>query len=377
MRYTAFISYNSKDDKWAKWLQRKLESYNIPVKLGQDQDDEPVKKLRVFRYRADLNTVSLREGLAQELDEARWLIVVCSPNSAKSEWVGMEIQHFIDTGRRDKILPFIVSGTSYADDENECLNPVLKNAFPNGDVLGVNINDYGDDPYIYRKRKALVRTVSILIEVPNAYHDLWNRYRMRFWEGVALKALGGMAIVGLILYALNYYAPFDAKVQLREQTIKNESLPKPDSLLLMLKLQNEEKVMVLHSIDSIAVYKNLPGNYAGKEAHLSFKAHGYETIDTVVLLLRNEEMVLDIRRDDTFGLLAGTVTDEMGQPLEGATVVAEGQAGTSDEKGRFEIRIPLPLQRPLPHVSISKQGYQTEVFSEQPIGRNWQVMLLK
>ena len=119
MRYTAFISYNSKDDKWAKWLQRKLESYNIPVKLGQDQDDEPVKKLRVFRYRADLNTVSLREGLAQELDEARWLIVVCSPNSAKSEWVGMEIQHFIDTGRRDKILPFIVSGTSYADDENE------------------------------------------------------------------------------------------------------------------------------------------------------------------------------------------------------------------------------------------------------------------
>lgn len=377
MRYTAFISYNSKDDKWAKWLQRKLESYNIPVKLGQDQDDEPVKKLRVFRYRADLNTVSLREGLAQELDEARWLIVVCSPNSAKSEWVGREIQYFIDTGRRDKILPFIVSGTSYADDENECLNPVLKNAFPNGDVLGVNINDYGDDPYIYRKRKALVRTVSILIEVPNAYHDLWNRYRMRFWEGVALKALGGMAIVGLILYALNYYAPFDAKVQLREQTIKNESLPKPDSLLLMLKLQNEEKVMVLHSIDSIAVYKNLPGNYAGKEAHLSFKAHGYETIDTVVLLLRNEDIVMNIRRDDTYGLLAGTVTDEMGQPLKGAKIVAEGQAGTTDDKGRFEIHIPLPLQRPLPHVSISKQGYQTEVFSEQPIGRNWQVMLLK
>jgi hypothetical protein len=24
MKYTAFISYNSKDDRWAKWLQREV-----------------------------------------------------------------------------------------------------------------------------------------------------------------------------------------------------------------------------------------------------------------------------------------------------------------------------------------------------------------
>jgi hypothetical protein len=98
--------------------------------------EEKPKKLRVFRYQADLNTVSLNEGLAKELDDARWLIVICSPNSAKSTWVGKEIQHFLDTGRRDHILPFIVSGTSYSDDENECLNPVLKAAFPRWRHLG-------------------------------------------------------------------------------------------------------------------------------------------------------------------------------------------------------------------------------------------------
>ena len=108
MKYTAFISYNSKDDRWAKWLQRKLEAYSMPVVIRNEQDEvvrreEKPEKLRVFRYRADLNTVSLNEGLAKELDDARWLIVICSPNSAKSAWVGKEIQHFLDTGRRERL----------------------------------------------------------------------------------------------------------------------------------------------------------------------------------------------------------------------------------------------------------------------------------
>ena len=109
MKYTAFISYNSKDDKWAKWLQRKLEAYSMPVVIKNEKDEvvkkgEKPRKLKVFRYRTDLNTISLNEGLAKELDDARWLIVICSPNSAKSTWVGKEIQHFLDTGRRDHIL---------------------------------------------------------------------------------------------------------------------------------------------------------------------------------------------------------------------------------------------------------------------------------
>ena len=29
--YYAFISYQRKDEKWAKWLQRKLENYKLPV----------------------------------------------------------------------------------------------------------------------------------------------------------------------------------------------------------------------------------------------------------------------------------------------------------------------------------------------------------
>lgn len=381
MKYTAFISYNSQDDRWAKWLQRKLEAYNMPVVIRNEKDEvvrreEKPKKLRVFRYRANLNTVSLNDGLAKELDDARWLIVICSPNSAKSAWVGKEIKHFLDTGRRDHILPFIVSGTSYSDDENECLNPVLKAAFPDGDILGVNIDDYGDDPRIYRKRKALVRTVSLLIEVPDAYSYLWNRYRMRFWEGVALKVAGAAAIVLLVIWAWHYNAEFDTRIRLNDTTPTN-SLPTPDSLKVMLTLDNEEKTLVLTETDGIGTYKNLPGRFANQEARLTFEAEGYEPVDTVVTLQRNGEVNLNIHRDDTYGVLAGTIIDEQGQPISGAMVEAEGVICTSQEDGTFMLRIPIEKQKPCPHVRISKAGYQTEEYTRQGVGLNWQVMLLK
>ena len=380
MKYTAFISYNSKDDRWAKWLQRKLEAYSLPVVIKNERDEvvkreENAKKLRVFRYRADLNTISLNEGLAKELDEARWLIVICSPNSAKSAWVGKEIQHFLDTGRRDHILPFIVDGTSYSGDEDECLNPVLKAAFPDGDILGVNIDDYGDDPRIYRKRKALVRTVSILVEGPEAYSYLWNRYRLRFWEGVALKAMGFAAVVLLILWVWHYNSEFETRIRLMDTTPQNKNLPTPDSLKVVLMLDNEEKPLVLQESDGTATYKNLPGRFANQQARLTFCADGYEPVDTIVNLERGGEVQVSIHRDNTYGVLAGTVMDEDGNALGGASIEVEGLVTTSNHDGTFELNIPIEQQKPLPHVRISKQGFQTVEFTQQSVGRNWMVLM--
>lgn len=46
-------------------------------------------------------------------------------------------------------------------------------------------------------------------------------------------------------------------------------------------------------------------------------------------------------------------------------------------KGHFELSIPLERQRHNPHVIISKDGYRTEEFTEQAVGRQWKVMLIK
>lgn len=383
MKYTAFISYNSKDDRWAKWLQRKLEGYLLPTVIRNERKEvvqprkEEGKKMRVFRYRADLNTVSLGKGLAKELDDARFLIVICSPNSAKSEWVGREIQHFINTGRRDHIIPFIVEGTSYSNGDDECLNPVLKAAFPDGDILGVNINDYGDDPRVYRKRKALVRTVSLLIELPDAYHYLWNRYRLRYWEGMVAKVVGAVAVIALIGYAWQYNTAFDTRLSITDQTPPNAALPAPDTMKVVLKLDNEEKTLMLKGTAKEAIYKNLPGRYAGKQMHLTFTAYGYMPKDTLVKLQRGGEVQLNIHRDKTYGQLGGTIFGDNGQPLEGALIEAEGERAMTKADGTFSLYIPIEKQKPCPHVRISKTGYQTEEFTEQAIGTEWQVMLMR
>ena len=110
---------------------------------------------------------------------------------------------------------------------------------------------------------------------------------------------------------------------------------------------------------------------------LTFEAEGFEPVDTIVTLQRNGEVSLNIHRDDTYGVLAGTIIDEQGQPVSGAMVEMEGLTCTSQEDGSFKLYIPIEKQKRCPLVRISKAGYQTEEYTRLDVGDNWQVMLLK
>ena len=375
MKYTAFVSYNSKDDRWARWLQRKLEQYHLPAKLISEKDDERrPKRFRIFRYRSDLNTVSLSQGLSSELDEARWLIVICSPYSAQSEWVGREIDHFISTGRKDHIIPFIVRGAPYSGDNEECFNPVLRCAFPENDILGVNINDYGDDPRMLRKRKALIRTISLLIELPDAYAYLWNRYKLRWLEGLAAKSIGCIVVLSLLLYAWHYNSSYNISLIIDDTTPRSSLLEMPKDAMIVMQLDNEVKRL---PVKSTVVFKNIPGQYANKTVHIWFEAIGFEKCDTTVVLKRKSAIHFQTRRDDTFAILSGIVTNEDGMPIADAKITAQGEQTTTSEDGSFLIRIPSEKQTPHPHVIVQKNGYDIWETSELGIGRNWQIVLLR
>ena len=91
MRYSAFISYNHRDRDWAVWLHRALERYGVPKRLwgrpapwGEIGNRLPP----VFRDRDELATSSdLASSVKEALAESAFLVVVCSPNSARSKWV--------------------------------------------------------------------------------------------------------------------------------------------------------------------------------------------------------------------------------------------------------------------------------------------------
>lgn len=53
-KYLAFISYKREDEKWAKWLQRKLEHYKLPTSIRKADPSLPERVRPVFKDTTDL-----------------------------------------------------------------------------------------------------------------------------------------------------------------------------------------------------------------------------------------------------------------------------------------------------------------------------------
>ncbi|MGH6800561.1 MAG: toll/interleukin-1 receptor domain-containing protein, partial [Methylocella sp.] len=127
-KYRAFLSYSHRDAAWGKWLHAALENYSTDKDLiGWETSAGPIPKtLRpIFRDREDFAAgPSLPEQTIAALESSRFLIVICSPNSAQSKYVNEEIRRFKALGRGDYIIPVIVAGEPH-DPERECFPPAL------------------------------------------------------------------------------------------------------------------------------------------------------------------------------------------------------------------------------------------------------------
>src|SRR6202035_4827184 len=112
-KYWAFISYSHKDEAWATWLHKSLETYRIPRGLighPTSSGQPPGRLFPIFRDRDELaGSPDLGGTIRAALAAARWLIVICSPSSAKSRWVNEEIKTFKAMGRTDRVLCMIVN----------------------------------------------------------------------------------------------------------------------------------------------------------------------------------------------------------------------------------------------------------------------------
>lgn len=128
-KYRAFLSYSHQDTVWAKWLHRALEGYRIDKDLiGRETPNGPVPKtLRpIFRDRDDFSAGnSLTQQTLAALEASEFLIVICSPNAAKSPYVNEEIRRFKALGRGARIIPVIIEGEP-GDARQECFPPVLR-----------------------------------------------------------------------------------------------------------------------------------------------------------------------------------------------------------------------------------------------------------
>jgi TIR domain len=110
-RWDAFISYSSADAAAARRVQRVLERYRLPDK----------RRLRVYRDETDIAGGELPAQLRQALGQSACLVVCCSRAAARSHWVRLEIDAFLQLAPGRPILPVLI-----ADEPSENLPPPLE-----------------------------------------------------------------------------------------------------------------------------------------------------------------------------------------------------------------------------------------------------------
>ena len=189
--YDAFISYSHRDLKWARWLQRRLETYHIPKNLCEG--DVPPDRLKVFRDQTDLSGVELQKALKRELEASRFLIVICSPFSAASPWVNDEICSFQTRGREEFIIPFIVSGEPESDRaELECYPPALRRN-DGKHPLGANAIEIG-------KNKAFLKLMAVMLDV--RFNRLVDREKQRRQKTLLISTTAAAIVVATVAVLL-------------------------------------------------------------------------------------------------------------------------------------------------------------------------------
>lgn len=341
-KYFAFISYNSKDIEWGKRVQRKLEGYRMPATLCSEHGWERTPIKPVFFAPTDIQPGGLTEELQERLKASLHLIVICSPNSAKSKWVGKEIEYFHSLGRTDNIHFFIVDGVPHSGNENtECFNPVVETlGLP--EILGANIHEkISPWPWVNRER-AYVQLITKLLGVE--FDSIWQRHKRLMVEKVVAWTIGIVAVLVALLGIWINNQPVDVQVSLNETSVHNDHLPPLKDAVVTITLDNETKTDTVQGLDASALFANIPHSILGKEARITISAQGWLTTDTTVIL--SKDMTIDIQRDPRpYGDIQFRLWNphaEIAYP--GVVVSINGHELTADAEGVIRYTMPLAEQ---------------------------------
>lgn len=337
----AFISYNHRDKRIARWLHKKLESYKLPTEIHNPFEDS--RYLRpIFRDQDDLNTGVLSDELLKHLESSQYLVVICSPHSAKSEWVSNEVRTFIEWGRLEFIIPFIIDGTPNSQDENECLPLSLRqyvSVYPDRELLGISISEVG-------REKAFVRVVSRMLGV--SFDQLWKRHERERKKRTLSWCIGTSLVASLIYY---FAMPVTISIHIKDE---KHHLPMPEKIMMVVNGVEYQ----LDKPDTVLSISDMPGYLRGRYLPLSVLATYYYPIcqDIMVGLGVKQSVEITLKRDSTFAVFAGYIKDDTEMPIIKAEVSVDGINTQSDSLGYFRVELSIENQEATKALTIRKDG---------------------
>ncbi|HKE48587.1 MAG TPA: TIR domain-containing protein [Rhodanobacteraceae bacterium] len=210
------MSYSHRDESWARWLHKALETYRVPSRLVGTATAAGVIPRRlapVFRDRDELaSATDLGRKVNEALTASANLIVICSPHAAASRWVDEEVRAFKRLGRADRIFCLIVDGEPNATDiagraSEECFCEALRFAVDRegrrtnarAEPIAADARAVGDG-----KPNARLKLIAGLLDVGfDTLKQREHQRRNRKWAALAAASFAGMLLTGgLSVYAL-------------------------------------------------------------------------------------------------------------------------------------------------------------------------------
>src|SRR5438477_10241258 len=238
MKYWAFLSYSHTDKKWGDWLHKTLETYRVPRRLvGKETRDGkvPERLFPIFRDREELPvSADLGANINEALAESRYLIVICSPRSAQSRWVGEEIKTFKKLGREDRILDLIVDGEPNASDgkpgfkvEDECFHEAMRYRLVDGEFSEIRSEPIAADAREGKdgKTNAKLKLLAGLLGVN--YDDLKQREQERRLKRARIVVAASVALI-CIFAVLSVALFFNARAARRARDEARATLSNSD-----------------------------------------------------------------------------------------------------------------------------------------------------
>ena len=354
-----FISYNHKDMKWAKWIQKRLEWYRLPKEVRNRFPSS--KYIRpVFRDRDCLSSGILNEKIRRNLESSEYLVVICSPNSAQSKWVSDEVEYFIHHGRIDKIIPFIVKGspkdythldTSLPKDD-ECFPSSLRQwnkDHPDKNPLAIAVVDDGKS----NRQKAFIRLVAYILGID--FRSLWNRHR-RFLH----RIIATTAALATLMAFISYWLMVPVRICF---AIQDERCSLPGMEQCILNVNGSD--YSFNNPDTTIEARSLPGYYRLRTIPISLHADRFyfdESFPLTVGFGIRQDAIIQLHRDSTFSTFSGKVYDGgfedfEAHPVVDAKVTIGSHHTMTDHNGYFRIVLPLEEQSEFKAIAISKKGY--------------------
>jgi len=260
-KYWAFLSYSHHDKLIAKRLQKQLETYRVPRRLvGRDTSHGPVpaRVSPVFRDRDELHAgADLKASVQDALSKSRWLIVVCTPDAARSPWVNREIIEFKKLHGERRVLALIARGEPFASDmpgreAEECFPPALRRALNDEGVaegellepIAADMRKQGDGP-----QRATLKLLAGMLGV--SFDDLVRRDMQRRVR--LLSVVAGASVLGLVAFAFLAVMAVQARNEAQHQRVQAEGLIEFMLGDLRKKLEPVGRLEVLDSVGEKAL----------------------------------------------------------------------------------------------------------------------------